>query len=100
MPCLVSPLERANEILRLQEVPLRIRFRRRSQWLSVYEHLPGGGGRERVMRGYSALVDADIKRLCEDLVRSPAGPRSVRRWWRSRGARGGPEPGWRIRSHR
>jgi len=44
MPCLVSPLERANEILRLQEVPPRIRFRCRSQWLSVYEHLPGGGG--------------------------------------------------------
>ena len=68
MPCLVSPLERANEILRLQEVPLRIRVRRHSQWLSVYEHLPGGGTRERAMRGYSALSDTDIKRLCQDLI--------------------------------
>ena len=68
MPCLVSPLERANGILRLHDLPLRIRVRRHSQWLSVYEILPGGGTRERAMRGYSAQSDADVQRLCDSLV--------------------------------
>ena len=63
-----AALERANEILRLQEVSPRIRVRRHSQWLSVYEHLSGGGTRERAMRGYSALGDTDIQRLCQDLI--------------------------------
>ena len=68
MPCLVSPLERANGILRLHDLPLRIRVRRHSQWLSVYEILPGGGTRERAMRGYSAQSDVDVQRLCDSLV--------------------------------
>jgi integrase len=68
MPCLVSPLERANGILRLHDLPLRIRVRRHSQWLSVYEILPGGGTCERAMRGYSAQSDADVQRLCDSLV--------------------------------
>jgi hypothetical protein len=68
MPCLVSPLERANGILRLHDLPLRIRVRRHSQWLSVYEILPGGGTRERAMRGYSGQNDADVQRLCDALV--------------------------------
>ena len=50
------------------DLPLRIRVRRHSQWLSVYEHLSGGGTRERAMRGYSALGDTDIQRLCQDLI--------------------------------
>ena len=68
MPCLVSPLERANGILRLHDLPLRIRVRRHSQWLSVYEILPSGGTRERAMRGYSAQSDVDVQRLCDSLV--------------------------------
>ena len=68
MPCLISPLERANGILRLHGLPLRIRIRRHSQWLSVYENLPGGGTCERAMRGYAAQSDADVRRLCDSLV--------------------------------
>ena len=73
MPCLVSPLERANGILRLHDLPLRIRVRRHSQWLSVYEILPGGGTRERAMRGYSAQSEADVQRLCDALVEQGRG---------------------------
>jgi hypothetical protein len=68
MPSLVSPLERANEILCLHDLPLRIRVRRHSQWLSVYEILPGGGTRERAMRGYLAQSSVDVQRLCDLLV--------------------------------
>ena len=75
MPCLVSPLERANGILRLHDLPLRIRVRRHSQWLSVYEILPGGGTRERAMRGYSAQSDVDVQRLCDSLVEQGRGDR-------------------------
>lgn len=75
MPCLVSPLERANGILRLHDLPLRIRVRRHSQWLSVYEILPGGGTCERAMRGYSAQSDVDVQRLCDSLVEQGRGDR-------------------------
>ena len=80
MPCLVSPLERANGILRLHELPLRIRVRRHSQWLSVYEIRHGGGTRERAMRGYAAQSDADVQRLCDALIEQ----------WRADGAKNWP----------
>ncbi len=77
MPCLVSPLERANGILRLHELPLRIRERRNSQWLSVYEILPNGRVLERAMRGYSASSDGDVSRLCDALVEVSKGDRPL-----------------------
>jgi len=63
-----NPLERANGILRLRGLPVRIRARRHSQWLSVYENQPGGRSQERAMRGYSAHSAADVDRLCDALV--------------------------------
>ncbi|MFN6352350.1 MAG: hypothetical protein ACK40D_05680 [Cyanobacteriota bacterium] len=51
MASLITPLDRVNGMLRLGGLPFRIRERAHSSWLSVYEVLPGGGTKERAVRG-------------------------------------------------
>ena len=65
MANLTSALDRANGMLRLSGLSVRIRERRHSQWLSVYQVLPGGGTRERAMRGYAAADPEAAERLYE-----------------------------------
>jgi integrase len=65
MANLTSALARANGMLRLSGLSVRIRERRHSQWLSVYQVLPGGGTRERAMRGYAAADPEAVERLYE-----------------------------------
>jgi hypothetical protein len=65
MATLTPPLERANGLLRLNRLPLRIRQRRHSQWLSVYELGGGGTNREKAMRGFPAADPDAIDKLCE-----------------------------------
>jgi integrase len=65
MANLTSALDRANGMLRLSGLSVRIRERRHSQWLSVYQVLPGGGTRERAMRGYAAADPEAVERLYE-----------------------------------
>ena len=55
-------------MLRLRRLPLRIRERRHSQWLSLYELLPGGRTKERAMRGYAASDPDAAERLCEKVI--------------------------------
>jgi hypothetical protein len=69
MAPLTPPLERANGLLRLHRLSLRIRQRRHSQWLSVYELGSGGPNREKAMRGYAAADPAAVDRLCEQVLR-------------------------------
>ena len=69
MATLTPPLERANGLLRLNRLPFRIRQRRHSQWLSVYELGAGGASREKAMRGYAAAEPAAVEKLCEELLR-------------------------------
>jgi hypothetical protein len=69
MANLLSALDRANGMLRLGGLPFRIRERRHSPWLSVYEVLPGAGTKERAMRGYSSAdPGAAEERLYEKVV--------------------------------
>jgi integrase len=65
---LSTALDRANGMLRLSRLPLRIRERRHSQWLSLYELLPGGRTKERAMRGYAASDPDAAERLCEKVI--------------------------------
>ena len=65
MANLTFALDRANGMLRLSGLSVRIRERRHSQWLSVYQVLPGGGTRERAMRGYAAADPEAVERLYE-----------------------------------
>ena len=69
MATLTPPLERANGLLRLNRLPFRIRQRRHSQWLSVYELGAGGASREKAMRGYAAAEPAAVEKLCAELLR-------------------------------
>ena len=69
MATLTPPLERANGLLRLNRLPFRIRQRRHSQWLSVYELGAGGTSREKAMRGYAAAEPAAVEKLCAELLR-------------------------------
>jgi integrase len=68
MASLITPLDRVNGMLRLGGLPFRIRERAHSSWLSVYEVLPGGGTKERAVRGYSAADPTAIERLYEKVV--------------------------------
>ena len=63
MANLTSALDQANGMLRLSGLSVRIRERRHSQWLSVYQVLPGGGTRERTMRGNAAADPEAVGRL-------------------------------------
>jgi hypothetical protein len=56
MANLTPLLDRANGMLRLSRLSVRIRERRHSRWLSVYEVLPGGAMKERAMRGCAAAA--------------------------------------------
>jgi hypothetical protein len=69
-------MARANGLLRLNRLSLRIRQRRHSQWLSVYELSTRGPSREKAMRGYSASDPEAIDKLCELVLRlaRPAQP--------------------------
>jgi integrase len=69
MATLTPPLERANGLLRLNRLPLRIRQRRHSQWLSVYELGGSGSSREKAMRGYRAADPEAVDSLCELVLR-------------------------------
>jgi len=111
MANLSSALDRANGMLRLSGLSVRIRERRHSQWLSVYQVLPGGGTRERATRGYAAADPEAVERLYEtvraiakqqpsfdwdaliscprtNVRQNPAGPKSAKPSWPSNGARG------------
>ena len=68
MANLSTALERVNGMLRLSRLSLRIRERRHSQWLSVYQILPGGGTRERAVRGYAAADPEAVERLYEKVL--------------------------------
>jgi integrase len=68
MANLSTALERVNGMLRLSRLSLRIRERRHSQWLSVYQILPGGGTRERAVRGYAAADPDAVERLYEKVL--------------------------------
>jgi len=68
MANLISALDRVNGMLRLGGLPFRIRERRHTPWLSVYEVLPGAGTKERAMRGYSAADPGASERLYEKVV--------------------------------
>jgi hypothetical protein len=51
MPTHLTPLQRCNGILRAFGVPFWLREHRRSQWVTVYEVLPGRRTRERSLPG-------------------------------------------------
>ena len=76
MATLTPPMARANGLLRINRLSLRIRQRRHSQWLSVYELSTRGPSREKAMRGYSASDPEAIDKLCELVLRlaRPAQP--------------------------
>ena len=68
MPKPSSPLERCNAVLRAFETPFRLRQHRRSQWVTVYEILPGRCTKERSIRGYPAAEATALERLCDRLL--------------------------------
>ena len=68
MPKPSSPLERCNAVLRAFDTPFRLRQHRRSQWVTVYEILPGRCTKERSIRGYPAAEATALERLCDRLL--------------------------------
>ncbi len=68
MPKPSSPLERCNAVLRAFDTPFRLRQHRRSQWVTVYEILPGRCTKERSMRGYPAADATALERLCNRVL--------------------------------
>ena len=68
MPKPSSPLERCNAVLRAFDTPFRLRQHRRSQWVTVYEILPGRCTKERSMRGYPTADATALERLCNRLL--------------------------------
>jgi hypothetical protein len=67
MPTPLSPLQRANGILRACSAPFRVRQHRRSPWVTVYEILPGRQTRERALPGCDAGDAEAMEALCERL---------------------------------
>ncbi|MFW6732808.1 MAG: hypothetical protein ACODUE_13935 [Synechococcus sp.] len=68
MPTHLTPLQRCNGILRAFGAPFRLREHRRSQWVTVYEVLPGRRTRERSLPGTPVSDGVALEALSEHLI--------------------------------